>query len=59
MADANPQSPYWQHREPLSCPQHHVMVWLGSAFWICGKCRQIYVVRTIHHGVGPVILENL
>lgn len=39
------RSPYWQHNEPLKCPKGHVMVWLGSAFWICGKgkCQTIYV----------------
>jgi len=27
----------------INCPKKHVMVWLGSAFWICSKCHQIYV----------------
>lgn len=38
-------SPYWQHREPLKCPKGHVMTWLGTAYWICGrgKCGTIYV----------------
>ena len=36
---------YWQHETPLKCPKGHTMIWLGSAFWICGKgkCNTIYV----------------
>jgi hypothetical protein len=37
------KSPYWQHNDPISCPRRHLMIWLGSAFWICSKCHQIYV----------------
>lgn len=38
-------SPYWQHNDPLKCPKGHKMIWLGSAFWICGKgkCNTIFV----------------
>lgn len=38
-------SPYQQHNKPLRCPKGHVMLWLGSAFWICGKgkCNTIFV----------------
>jgi hypothetical protein len=38
-------SPYWQHRSPLKCPLGHVMSWLGSVFWSCGRsgCKQVYV----------------
>jgi hypothetical protein len=38
-------SSYWQHDEPLKCPKDHTMMWLGSAFWLCGKgkCNTIYV----------------
>lgn len=38
-------SPFWQHNAPLKCPKGHVMVWLGSVYWICGKgqCNTIYV----------------
>lgn len=38
----NPESPYWQHREPLACPNEHEMIWLGSAYWICESCHTIY-----------------
>ncbi len=34
---------YWQHESPIECPHGHIMVWLGSAYWICGKCEQVYV----------------
>lgn len=34
---------YWQHEHPLRCPKRHKMLWLGSVFWICGKCHQLYV----------------
>lgn len=37
------KSKYWQHNDPIRCPKRHVMTWLGSAFWICSKCHQIYV----------------
>lgn len=39
------ESPYWQHDNPLRCPKGHKMIWLGSAFWICGtgKCNTIFV----------------
>lgn len=38
-------SPYWQHNKALRCPKHHVMIWLGSVYWICGKgkCNTIFV----------------
>ena len=36
-------SPYWQHNRPLSCPARHRMGWLGSVFWLCSRCRVIYV----------------
>lgn len=38
-------SDYWQHADPLLCPKRHKMIWLGSAFWICGKgkCNTIFV----------------
>lgn len=38
---------YWQHESPISCPKGHEMIWLGSVYWICPKCRkkkgEIYV----------------
>jgi hypothetical protein len=34
---------YWQHREPLSCPEKHMMGWLGSVYWFCAECRVIFV----------------
>lgn len=39
------ESRYWQHNKPLRCPKGHIMTWLGSAFWICGKgkCNTIFV----------------
>lgn len=36
-------SPYWQHNEPIACPKKHTMGWLGSVFWICSRCKTIYV----------------
>lgn len=36
-------SPYWQHERPLRCPVRHVMGWLGSVFWLCSRCRTIFV----------------
>jgi hypothetical protein len=43
-----PRSIYWQYNKPLNCPKGHEMLWLGSAFWICGKgkCNRIYVQET-------------
>lgn len=32
-------SSYWQHETPLKCPSGHQMIWLGSCYWICCKCR--------------------
>jgi hypothetical protein len=46
----NPKSPYWQHREPLQCPRRHVMIWLGSLFWICSTCHTIYVQQQAERG---------
>lgn len=37
------KSRYWQHTDRIRCPKRHVMIWLGSAFWICEKCHTIYV----------------
>jgi hypothetical protein len=34
---------YWQHERPLSCPKGHTMIWLGSVFWMCETCHEIYV----------------
>jgi hypothetical protein len=34
---------FWQHDKPLRCPKRHVMIWLGSVYWICEKCHVIYV----------------
>jgi len=36
-------SPFWQHNEPIDCPEGHVMVWLGLTFWMCEACHRIYV----------------
>lgn len=41
------KSPYWQHNAPIKCPKRHVMTWLGSAFWICSRCRTIYVQQPL------------
>ena len=32
------KSPYWQHNKPLACPKGHLMLWLGSVYWICPLC---------------------
>jgi hypothetical protein len=32
------ESRYWQHNQPLSCPKGHLMLWLGSVYWICPTC---------------------
>ena len=34
---------HWQHEDPIKCPDGHQMLWLGAAFWICEKCREVYV----------------
>lgn len=34
---------YRQHEAPLSCPKEHPMIWLGTAYWFCAKCQQVYV----------------
>lgn len=34
---------YWQHETPIKCPKRHSMLWLGSVYWICSKCRVVYV----------------
>lgn len=34
---------YWQHEHPITCPNHHLMIWLGGVYWICETCRVIYV----------------
>lgn len=36
-------SRYWQHNAPLKCPKRHRMGWLVSVYWICPKCKTIYV----------------
>ena len=48
-------SHYWQHNEPIKCPKGHAMIWLGSAFWICGKgkCNTIYVQQSARPAVEP------
>jgi len=45
---------YWQHETPLNCPYKHKMGWLGSAFWICSKCKVIYVQVKEGHGQWEV-----
>lgn len=37
------ESRYWQHNSPLKCPKRHLMIWLGSAYWVCERCHVIYV----------------
>ena len=44
-------SPYWQHNDPIRCPRRHVMGWLGSLFWLCSRCKTIYVET--HHEERP------
>lgn len=34
---------FWQHEKPIDCPKKHQMIWLGSVFWNCGRCKTIYV----------------
>lgn len=47
---------YWQHAEPLRCPKDHPMVWLGTSYWICGKCKQVYVAdNTKFHERGSAV----
>ena len=43
-------SQFWQHEDPLRCPKRHLMIWLGSAFWICEKCHRIYVQMAPREG---------
>ena len=43
LRKAHRMSQFWQHEDPLRCPKRHLMIWLGSAFWICEKCHRIYV----------------
>jgi uncharacterized protein with PIN domain len=37
---------YWQHEHPINCPEGHLMIWLGSAFWGCPECNKVYVQIT-------------
>jgi hypothetical protein len=34
---------FQQHESPLACPKAHRMLWLGSVYWLCSKCKTIFV----------------
>lgn len=33
-------SKYWQHENPIECPEGHKMIWLGLIYWICPTCKK-------------------
>ena len=49
-------SRYWQHQTPLRCPKHkrEDMGWLGAGYWLCRKCKAVYVQVKDGHGQWEV-----